>query len=642
MYLKNILRFFSAFALLSFYTAPVFATTPSFSSYPKTGASSSFEYTVNAGLTIFDKLEVKNLDSKRKIKVKLSGLIDNAAGYVSFDENMPEISADGKKEISFSINLPYNLCKGDYKGLIAVFLDSYDGSSSTGNLSAGFSVANSIKLHVNTASSSTTSSTTSCITSLPNLGNTDITSAWSLPSGLPFNVQFPFAVSTSATSSGSGGGGGSSGGGSFAVGSSSPSTVAPTTNVTNNISTTTNTSIITKDELLKIPAYVDSKTVTYPNAQPAPQPFIEPAKFEILEIKPVNTFEEMLIKTSKDNILKNILESILDKIVEDLEVSDGIIDESSVLSSEENDFLLMIDDNVLKNQDDSRFSGKIEISTVANVESFFTESNAQEAESLASKIYSVGPEDSKIYFEKPITLMFDVSQNFSPDNFYVVKYFNPYNKEWKLVDVGDTITDDQGRSFVKVNVSHLTDFAVFNEEPPFCDFEDAADHWSKLYMKYFCDRKIVNGYESLEFKPDNPITRAEFLKIVLLALDIKSDAKNLPFTDVKNHWILPYARIAKEKNIIGGYKNGSFKPDKSITRSEALKILLEAKKIDLTTDFAAEYEDIERNAWYMKYLNFAVEKGIVKGYEDSTFRPLNNISRSESLKIVYKIIKALP
>ena len=109
------------------------------------------------------------------------------------------------------------------------------------------------------------------------------------------------------------------------------------------------------------------------------------------------------------------------------------------------------------------------------------------------------------------------------------------------------------------------------------------------------------------------------------------------FIDVENHWIYPYLKSARFENIIQGYGDNTFRPDKEINRAEAVKILLEALKVDLAVDTPAIYNDIDRDAWYMDYLNFATAKGIVNGYGDGTFRPGSNMSRAEAVKIVYMI-----
>ncbi len=64
-----------------------------------------------------------------------------------------------------------------------------------------------------------------------------------------------------------------------------------------------------------------------------------------------------------------------------------------------------------------------------------------------------------------------------------------------------------------------------------------------------------------------------------------------------------------------------------------MKVFLEGKGLDLTASTRADFSDVKPDAWYMPYFNFAVEKGIIEGYNDGTVRPGNNIYRGEMAKI---------
>jgi len=122
------------------------------------------------------------------------------------------------------------------------------------------------------------------------------------------------------------------------------------------------------------------------------------------------------------------------------------------------------------------------------------------------------------------------------------------------------------------------------------------------------------------------------------------------FTDVDvGHPEYVALKYLKEKGIIGGYADGSFKPDNLINRVEALKIILEANNIinpayiEANTLGGADYKtnmdlvsftDIFKAQWYFPYLKKAVEMGVVQGYEDGTFKPTQIVNRAESFKMV--------
>lgn len=91
------------------------------------------------------------------------------------------------------------------------------------------------------------------------------------------------------------------------------------------------------------------------------------------------------------------------------------------------------------------------------------------------------------------------------------------------------------------------------------------------------------------------------------------------------------------ENIVKGYADGSFGPNLSINRAEFLKIIIEAKfpgEIASYVVTADCFPDVPRDAWFAKYICFAKEKGIIGGYPDGTFRPTNTISLVEASKII--------
>lgn len=169
-------------------------------------------------------------------------------------------------------------------------------------------------------------------------------------------------------------------------------------------------------------------------------------------------------------------------------------------------------------------------------------------------------------------------------------------------------------------------------------FADIVNHWSKDYVITLYEKGAVNGYTKSKFAPDNFVTRAELVKIVLSTFNIEV-AENVdlkPFTDVYvGDWYAPYIAKAKELDIVGGFSDGSFRPNDKITRAAAMKILLLAAEADLATSANTQisFTDVDLQSWYATYLKYMVANGIINGYSDNTFRPEANITRGELAKI---------
>lgn len=118
---------------------------------------------------------------------------------------------------------------------------------------------------------------------------------------------------------------------------------------------------------------------------------------------------------------------------------------------------------------------------------------------------------------------------------------------------------------------------------------------------------------------------------IALALASTTQFSDLP----PNHIAFPAVQYLVEHNVIRGYEDNTFLPDRVLTRAEALKISLLASGNTPTASPDAGLTDVPTDSWFKPYVDGAVRQGIIKGYEDHTFRPNQNISRAEGVKILF-------
>ena len=173
-------------------------------------------------------------------------------------------------------------------------------------------------------------------------------------------------------------------------------------------------------------------------------------------------------------------------------------------------------------------------------------------------------------------------------------------------------------------------------------FTDIAGHWAETYIDQVYEKGIANGKSEDSFDPNANITRAELTKMALNAFGhtVGGEPDANPFDDVpKGEWYAAYIAKAKDLNIVTGFSDG-FHPNEPITRAAALKILLEASGLDIGSG-SSGFPDVPSDSWFSKYVAFAEIKDIVGGYSDNTFRPNANITRAEVAKIVVKILDLL-
>ncbi len=126
-------------------------------------------------------------------------------------------------------------------------------------------------------------------------------------------------------------------------------------------------------------------------------------------------------------------------------------------------------------------------------------------------------------------------------------------------------------------------------------------------IEYLKDNEIIKGYSDGSFQPEKNINRAEFLKILMEISFPEGEAFSAEdcFSDVSSSdWFSGYVCSAKEKGIIGGYPDGSFGPGNTMNGAEMLKILIETlAPDDIPEDSAGE--------WWQKYWDSASELGII-------------------------------
>lgn len=112
------------------------------------------------------------------------------------------------------------------------------------------------------------------------------------------------------------------------------------------------------------------------------------------------------------------------------------------------------------------------------------------------------------------------------------------------------------------------------------EFKDVASHWAKGAVNDMGSRMIISGVGNDLFEPDRAITRAEFAAVIVRALGLKPGTGNNLFTDVNSaDWYSPFIETAYKYGLLSGYENGTFGPMDMITREQAMTMIARAMKI---------------------------------------------------------------
>lgn len=172
---------------------------------------------------------------------------------------------------------------------------------------------------------------------------------------------------------------------------------------------------------------------------------------------------------------------------------------------------------------------------------------------------------------------------------------------------------------------------------------DSLDSWAYPQISYLTSEGIIKGYPDSTFRPDNPITIAEFIVIVNRALKFEVTGR-VSFSDV-NRWDWYYKDIGRAEAagyMVDSY-NGKLEPDKKITREEAAVLISAALELDASSSEKASPVDLLAISSKSRSSVVAViNAGYMTGYPDGTFRPQNFITRAEAAVIIYKCMKSEP
>lgn len=168
---------------------------------------------------------------------------------------------------------------------------------------------------------------------------------------------------------------------------------------------------------------------------------------------------------------------------------------------------------------------------------------------------------------------------------------------------------------------------------------DYAGHWAEGTIQKWMDAGKISGYSDGSYKPDNNITRAEFVKLVNGTIDFNKKA-NVAYKDVTTaDWFYDYVGIAQEIGYISGYSKDSFGPNDYITREQAASILARIQYLNGNVAAANKFSDKSKvSSWAAESVGAAYDAGFITGYNDGTFRPSNKLTRAEALTMLDNVL----
>ncbi|MGP4060987.1 S-layer homology domain-containing protein [Halobacillus sp. H74] len=172
---------------------------------------------------------------------------------------------------------------------------------------------------------------------------------------------------------------------------------------------------------------------------------------------------------------------------------------------------------------------------------------------------------------------------------------------------------------------------------------DIKGHWAYEELDQFAKASLVQGYElsdgRREIRPNQSITRSEFVVILNRALDLKEVNGGTNFKDIKGKWYEESIRIASSHGLVYGNGGNKFEPIRPITRAEIASIVIRAMEdsIDFSKGSVKAFEDVSQH-WALEAINQSSKVGIIHGVSATEFKPNRNASRAEAIVIIKRAL----
>lgn len=181
-------------------------------------------------------------------------------------------------------------------------------------------------------------------------------------------------------------------------------------------------------------------------------------------------------------------------------------------------------------------------------------------------------------------------------------------------------------------------------------FTDLAPaHWARAEVELLADLRLTSGYPDRTFRPERPVTRAEFVKFLVAAAGFQTELPAQPtFADVpRDAWFFRYVEVARHTGIVQGQAGPAgaqlFRPEDHITRAEAAAMIARAAGLGEEAERRRQDPLDFRDAasiprWAVGAIAAARVQGLIQGYPDGTFGPADPVTRAQAAVLVARLV----
>ncbi len=173
-------------------------------------------------------------------------------------------------------------------------------------------------------------------------------------------------------------------------------------------------------------------------------------------------------------------------------------------------------------------------------------------------------------------------------------------------------------------------------------FRDINGHWAQTTIANMSRSGMVSGYGDYTFRPDRDVTRAEAVAMLVKAFKFTNVGLSgrESFQDIPDgYWAAEAIQIAVSEGMISGYDDGTFRPNQPIRRSELAVMIARGMGLKPSLPSAAPFTDVDRGHWAAGWLDQLSKLRIVSGYSNGSYKPADPASRAEMTVLASKVVK---
>jgi parallel beta-helix repeat protein len=224
------------------------------------------------------------------------------------------------------------------------------------------------------------------------------------------------------------------------------------------------------------------------------------------------------------------------------------------------------------------------------------------------------------------------------------------NTAVKLVSVGNQVNPARIKGLIELLANEVPDPGPLPDPTPIPnpnpgELTDIQGHWAEGFIKGLVAKGYISGFPDGTFKPEIPITRAQYAAVISRAFELPRKQPAVNFVDVpQTFWAFPFIQEANQMGFISGFPDNSFRPNQNLTRVQAIVSLigglgLTGGTVDILTYY---FDRAQIPSYATEKVATATQRRIVVNHPNvRQLEPMQDISRAELVALVYQSLVAL-